>query len=83
LQNNTLQKPGPLASVVDPGSGAFLTPGSGSGMGRKSGSGFGMHKRDHISESLKQFFGVKILKFVADPGWKKFGSEMEKIWLRN
>ncbi len=57
----------------DPGSGAFLTPGS--GMAKKSGSGSGMNNPDHISESLKTIFWVKILKiFDVDPGWKKVGS---------
>jgi hypothetical protein len=48
-------------------------------MGKKSGSGSGMNNPDHISESLKTIFGVKILKFFdvdlgwknSDPGWKK------------
>jgi hypothetical protein len=41
-------------------------------MGKKSGSG--MNNPDHISESLKTIFWVKILKFFdVDPGWKKFG----------
>jgi hypothetical protein len=40
-----------IASVADPGFGAFLTPGSGSGMGKKSRSGSGMNIQDHISES--------------------------------
>ncbi len=63
----------PKSSVADPGSGVFLT--SGSGMGKKSGSGSGMNHADHISESLKINFWVKILKFFdVDPGWKKIGS---------
>jgi hypothetical protein len=34
-----------------------------------------MNNPDHISESLKTIFGVKISKFFdADPGWKKFES---------
>jgi hypothetical protein len=34
-----------------------------------------MNNPDHISESLKTIFKVKILKFCkADPGWEKFGS---------
>jgi hypothetical protein len=34
--------------------------------------------------ALKPFFWVKILKFLdADPGWKKFGSGMEKIRIRD
>ncbi len=49
----------------DRGSGAFLTPGS------------GLNNPDHISESLKTISWVKMLNFFdADPGWKKFGSEI-------
>jgi hypothetical protein len=44
---------------------------SGSGMGKKSGSGSGMNTPDHISGSLEQFFGVKILKFF-DAGPESF-----------
>jgi len=37
-----------------------------------------MNNPDHISESLKPFFWVKIFKFYdADPGWKKFGSGIQ------
>ena len=43
-----------------------------------------MNNRDNFSESLEKIFGVKILKFYdADPGWKKFGSGMEKIRIRD
>jgi hypothetical protein len=43
-----------------------------------------MNNPDHISESLETNFWVKILKlFDTDPGWKKFGSGMEKIWIRD
>jgi hypothetical protein len=68
----------------DPGSGAFLTPGS--GMGKKSRSGFrDEHPGSYIRD--KQFFGLKILKFLyADsyPGSGIFltldpGSWMEKF----
>jgi hypothetical protein len=45
-------------------------------MGKKSGSG--MNNPDHISESLKTIFWVKILQFFADPG-----SWMEKIRIRD
>jgi hypothetical protein len=46
-------------------------------MGKKSGSGF--NNPDHISESLKTIFGVKLLKFSdADPG-----SGMEKVRIRD
>jgi hypothetical protein len=45
-------------------------------MGKKSGSG--MNNPDHISESLKTIFWVKILKFllvwIRNLEWKKFGS---------
>jgi hypothetical protein len=52
-------------------------------MGKKSGPGSGMNNPDHISESLETVFRVKILKFFyVDPGWKKFGSVMEKIRIR-
>jgi hypothetical protein len=55
-----------VRSVAEPGSGAFLTPGS--GMKKKSGSGSGINNPDHISESLKTIFGVKILYFFGgDP----------------
>jgi hypothetical protein len=38
-----------------------------------------MKNPDHISERLERIVLVKILKFFdADPGWKKFGSGMEK-----
>jgi hypothetical protein len=48
-------------------------------MGKKSGSVSGMNNPDHISESLKTIFWVKILKFLyADPG-----SRMEKIRIRD
>jgi hypothetical protein len=74
----------PLYSIVgDSASGAFLTPGS--GKGKKSGSGSGMKNppgsyfREHRNN-----FRVKIYKFFdADPGWKKFGSGMEKIRFRD
>jgi hypothetical protein len=43
-----------------------------------------MNNPDHIYERLKSIFWVKILKFFnADPGWKKFGSGMEKIHIRD
>jgi hypothetical protein len=51
-------------------------------MGRKSASGYGI--RDEQPESYflelrKHFLGVKILEFFdADPGWRQFGSGMEK-----
>jgi hypothetical protein len=71
------------SSVADPdsGSGAFLTPGS--GIGKKLGSGSGMTNPDHISESLRTIFWIKLLKTKnrirdgknSDP---KFGS-----WLKS
>jgi hypothetical protein len=64
-------------SVAVPGSGALLT--SGSGMGKNQDPGSGMNNPDHISESLKTFFWVKILKFFdADPG-----SGMDRIQIRD
>jgi hypothetical protein len=44
--------------------------------------GSGMNNPDHISESLKNYFGLKCLNSLmwirdpknSDPGWKKFGS---------
>jgi hypothetical protein len=54
-------------------------------MGKKSGSG--MNNPDHISESLETiFFGFKYLNSliqIRDPGWKKFGSGMEKTRIRD
>ncbi len=41
-----------------------------------------MNNPDHISESLETIFWVKILKslmHIRDPGWKRFGSGMEKL----
>jgi hypothetical protein len=38
-----------------------------------------MNDPDHISEIRKKFY-VKILNFFdAEPGWKKFGSEIGRI----
>ncbi len=38
-----------------------------------------MNNPDRISASLERIFWVKILKFFdADPGWKKFGSGIDK-----
>jgi hypothetical protein len=45
-----------------------------------------MNNLAHISESLETIFRVKILKFFdEDPesGMEKFGSEMEKIRIRD
>jgi hypothetical protein len=60
-------------------------------MGKKLGSGSGMNRLDHIAESLEMIFWVKIFKlFDVDPGsgiwdagWKKSGSGMEKIRIRD
>jgi hypothetical protein len=53
-------------------------------MGKKSGPGSVLENPDHISESLETIFRVKIHKFYdADPGWKKFGSRVEKIRIRD
>jgi hypothetical protein len=73
---------------------AFLIAGSGSGIGKKSRSGSGMNISDHIAESLETIFWVKILKFsdpdpgyeiflTLDPGWKNFGSGLEKNRIRD
>jgi hypothetical protein len=48
-------------------------------MGKKSGSGSGMNNPDHISESLKTIFWVKILKFFD----VDLGSGVEKIRIRD
>ena len=46
----------------------FLTPVSGSGIGMEKNSRSGINIPDHISESLVEKFGGKILEFfVADP----------------
>jgi hypothetical protein len=50
--------------------------------------GSGMNNPDHIFESLETiffaFFGVKILIFFdEDPGWRQFGSGMEKCRIRD
>jgi hypothetical protein len=38
----------------------------------------------YFRELRNNFLGLKILKFFdADPGWTKFGSGMEKIWIRD
>jgi hypothetical protein len=49
-----------------------------------------MNNPDHIFKSLETiffiflFFWVKILKFFGeDPGWKQFGSGMEKSRIRD
>jgi hypothetical protein len=42
-------------------------------MGKKLGFGSGMNNPDHISESLKKFWGLKYsnsLMWIQDPGWK-------------
>jgi hypothetical protein len=70
----------------DPGSGAFLTPGPGSGI--REGEKIRIRDPDHISESLKKNFDLKILKFFdADPGSGVLldpGSGMENFgfWIR-
>jgi hypothetical protein len=43
-----------------------------------------MNNPDHFFESRATIFWFKILQFVdTDPGWKKFGSGMEKIRIRD
>jgi hypothetical protein len=72
------------AADPDPGSGTILTPGS--GMGKKLGSGSGMINPENISDNVETIFvGLKYLNSlmrIRDPGWKKFGSGMEKIRIR-
>jgi hypothetical protein len=69
------------------GSGAFLTPGS--GMGKKSGFGSGIRDDQPGSFFLElgnHFFGLKYLNSlmrIRDPGWKQFGSGMEKSQVRD
>jgi hypothetical protein len=41
-----------------------------------------MNNPDHISKSLETISGV-LTFFDADPGWKNFGSRMEKIKIRH
>jgi hypothetical protein len=46
--------------------------------------GSGINNLYRIFESLETIFWVKILKFFySDPGWKKFGSGMETIRIRD
>jgi hypothetical protein len=54
-------------------------------MGKKfPGSGSGMNNLDHISESLETIILDKnTLMRIRDPGWKKFGSGMEKIRIQD
>jgi hypothetical protein len=71
--------------IRDPGSSAFLTPWSGIRDGQK------VRIRDeqpgsYFRELKKQFFGSKYLNSlmrIRDPGWKKFGSGMEKIRIQD
>jgi hypothetical protein len=64
------------------GSGVFLTPGSGMGKNRS-----GMNNPDlTVFREIKNYFSA--LKYlnsfirIQDPGWKEFGSGMEKIRIR-
>jgi hypothetical protein len=52
-----------ITCIVFPVIRSVADPDPESGIGKKSGSGSGMNNPDHISESLKNIFGVKILKF--------------------
>jgi hypothetical protein len=70
--------------------GAFLTPGSEIRDGRKSASGSGIRDEQpgsyflDLENNFFAFFGVKILKFFGeDPGWRQFGSRMEKSRIRD
>jgi hypothetical protein len=70
----------PSSSVADPnpGSGVLMTPGSGTEKNRirVRDPGSGMNIPDHISESLKQFFGLMRIRNLSNPGsgMEKFGS---------
>jgi hypothetical protein len=44
---------------------------------KKSGSGSGMNNPDYFRELGNNFWGLKYLNaLMADPGWEKFGSEI-------
>jgi hypothetical protein len=84
----------PKTSVADPdpGLGAFLTPGSGIRDGRKSASGSGIQDEQPGSYFLElrnhffAFFGLKYLNSlmrIRHPGWRQFGSGMEKSRIRD
>ncbi len=69
----------------DPGLGAFSTPGSRDG--RKSASGSGIRNEQpgsYFLELRNHFFAFLELKYlnslmrIRDPGWRQFGSGMEK-----
>jgi hypothetical protein len=54
-------------------------------MGKKSESRSGMNNSDHISESLKQFFGIKYvnsLMWIRDGNNPDPGSGIEEIRIR-
>jgi hypothetical protein len=79
-----------IASSVagpDPGSGVFLTPGSGMGKNRiRIRDTYPGRTTRIISDSLKPIFELKYLNYlmrIRDPGWKKFGSGMENIRIRD
>ncbi len=77
--------------IRDPGLGAFLTPGSGIRDGRKSASGSGLRDEQpgsYFSELRNHFFAFLGLKYlnsfrIRDPGWRQFGSGMEKSRIRD
>jgi hypothetical protein len=78
--------------IRDPGLGAFLTPGSGIRDGRKSSSGSGIRDERPGSYFLELrnhfllFWGLKYfnsLMRIRDPGWRQFGSGMEKSRIRD
>jgi hypothetical protein len=56
-------------------------------MGRKSASGSGIRDEQpgsYFLELRNHFLWVKIFKFFdADPGWRQFGSGMEKSRIRD
>jgi hypothetical protein len=74
----------------DPGLGTFLTPGSGMGESQHPDPGSGMNNPDIIFLSLKTifllFWGLKYINSlmrIRDPGWRQFGSGMEKSQIRD
>jgi hypothetical protein len=58
-------------------------------MGKKAGSGSRMNNPNpdyNFRELRNTFLGLKYfnsLRRIRDPGWNKFGSGMENIWIRD
>ena len=87
-----IRDPDPGSGIRDPGLGAFLTPGSGIRDGRKSASGSGIRDKQpgsYFLELRNHFFAFLGLKYlnslmrIRDPGWRQFGSGMEKSRIRD